>query len=171
MNLKLIKNKEKGQAFEVYRLLIAFVIAVAVMSIIIVMVQKTNNESIILSTQNFEQGIISASKSPGTSSKIPFVISDLKLSGSITKKRISDITSLNKDCIFFSAGPGIEKTNLGVDIKQKSIKMNATVYCNFGNAEFKPKIIPYLTSDSVSDCSVFCVIFMNQIPPKEIYSN
>jgi len=167
--MKLIKYKERGQAFEVYRLLIAFVIAVAVMSIIVVMVQKTNKESIILSYQNFEQGFISATKSPGTSSKMPFVIGDVKLSGIITKKRLSTISGLKEECIFFDAGPGIEETNIGVEIKKKVLKFDTTIYCNFGSVTVDNEI-GSLLNGAGEECSVYCIVFMNKSPNPDVYS-
>ncbi|MCK9292586.1 MAG: hypothetical protein WCY27_00685 [archaeon] len=166
--MKLVKHTERGQAFEVYRLLIAFIIAVAVMSIIIVMVQKTNKESILLSYQNLEQGFISATKSPGTSSKMPFVIEDLKLKGMITKKKLSTISGLKEECIIFDAGPGIEKTDIGVEIN-KILKFDTTVYCNFGNVDIlETPIIQLLENNTLENCPVYCIVFMNK-NPKDIY--
>jgi len=161
-----LSKKQKGQAFESFRLLIAFILMAAVLAIIIVMVNKTNQNAIIISTQKFEEGFISASKSPGTSTKVPFIIEDLRLKGIISKKRLATISELQEECIGFDLGPGIIDFPNGAEIERGSLKMDLTVYCGF-----RGEYIAGIGNINTDNCPTYCVLFLNKSPPSDIYSN
>lgn len=176
--------KEKGQAFESFRLLIAFVLMTAVLVIILSMVHRTNTTTIIISTQKLDDGFLSASKSPGASTKTPFVIKDLKLSGIISKRSLSNTSGMDPNCIFFKIGPGIKELNNGdAQITKKYLKMNVTVYCDFKENVDNGTVPQYInniitstpshSSHTIDECNsqTYCVLFLNSAPPTEIYNN
>lgn len=170
MNMIPVIRNKKGQAFESFRLLIAFILAIAILAIIYTMVAKVNKETVIISTQKFEEAVRSASKSPGTSSVVPFVIEDVVLEGAIDKHRLGLITGLSEECLSLQAGPGITVTTRGVDILKK-LKMNVYVYCNYQNAEINNVDMSYIVNTTItsSTCPTYCVIFMNRKPPEGTY--
>ena len=171
--LKPLMKSQKGdsEAFESFRLLIGFVLATAVLTIIIVMISKIHNSSILISSQKFEEGVVSASKSPGVSSKVPFVIEDLMLSGTISKRKMAYLTGYPEECISFEIGPGIEenKKNKDVTITKKYIKTDVYVYCDFMNDE-NPAPFPDILNAFEPACSVaYCAIFINKTPSPTLY--
>lgn len=174
-----MKFKEKGQAFESFRLLIAFILMTAVLVIILSMVHRTNTTTIIISTQKLDDGFLSASKSPGASTKIPFVIKDLKLSGIISKRRLANVSGMDPNCIFFKLGPGLKKlNNSDAQIIKKYIKMDVTVYCDFKeNTNNAPSeiysIILNASGHTIDNCyaQTYCVLFLNSAPPSTVYTN
>jgi len=160
---KISLNQKGDEAFESFRLLIAFALATAVLVIIIVMVGRVNNQSIIISTAKFEEGIVSASKGPGITTQTPFIIEDVMISGIISKERISKLTGYSKDCIAFKAGPGFEVTDDYVKISKKYIKTDVYVYCGFG--DLVPPEIPIMNNI----CPTYCAIYFNMTPPSGLY--
>lgn len=173
MIFKKLNQKGDSEAFESYRMLIAFVLAAAILVIIISMVNNVNEESIQISTQKFSEGVISGVKSVGTSARIPFVISDLLLRGTIDRRTIQNISGLNKDCVSFIAGAGLEKSDNGEYVSIKGTKkMDVYVYCNQTNSglsvvtENYPEVYNDLSAD---DCPTFCVFFFNERPKDALY--
>lgn len=171
-----LKNKlnNKGQAFESFRLLIAFILALAILLIIFSMVNKANKESVIISTERFEEAITSASKSTGTSASIPFIIKDLMLKGNISRRRIASITNMDENCIYLDGGPGLVEGGLpgDLEIKKRYLKMDAYVYCNFNDSSINyPSNISNIVSMEIDpSCQRFCIIFLNKKPPSGTYS-
>jgi len=163
--LKKIKMNEKGdEAFESFRLLIAFALATAVLVIIIVMVGRVNNQSILISTAKFEEGFVSASKGPGIGTQTPFVIEDVMLSGIISKERLSYLSGYSKECIKFESGPGFDNTNTEyIKVSKKYIKTDVYVYCGFGDDAHAYEFI------NSGDCSTYCVVFFNKTAPSTLY--
>ena len=177
------KLNKKGQAFESFRLLIGFILALAILSIILFMVQKTNQNSLVVSSQRLQEEIQSASKSAGVSSKIPYKIKDIKLKGNITTSKYLRKTDLNHECIYFHPGPGLEYlNNPRGDIKtvrDKSITMHITIYCNFDTSKIAgiEGGDALVTSGETGDtkgvreaCPKYCLVYFNSSPPKEIYN-
>ena len=173
MDFNLFTKKQKAQAGESFRLLIAFVITVAILSIILVMVRNINNKAIVISQQKLEEGIISASKAPGISTEKKYIIEDLKLKGTISKEWISGVTGIRKECIGIDNGPGIEpiseSNNLIYEITERSLDMDVTIYCNISNSN-EPSPIYNILSEDPEDCDKFMVLFLNKNAPDEIYS-
>ncbi len=162
---KKISLNEKGdEAFESFRLLIAFALATAVLVIIIVMVGRVNNQSIIISTAKLEEGVISASKGPGVTTETPFIIEDVMLSGIISKDRISKLTGYSKNCIAFITGPGFENNDAYIEVNKKYIKTDVYVYCGFGNS-----IPSEITSLFNFNCPTYCALYFNVSPPSSLY--
>ncbi|MDD3178313.1 MAG: hypothetical protein PHR26_02225 [Candidatus ainarchaeum sp.] len=172
MDFNLFTKKQKAQAEESFRLLIAFVITVAILSIILVMVRNINNKAIIISQQKLEEGIISASKAPGISTQSKYIIEDLKLKGTISKEWISGITGIEKGCIGIDNGPGIEpiaeSNELIYEITERNLDMDVTIYCNISNSD-EPSSIYNLLEKNTEDCEKFIVLFLNKNAPDEIY--
>jgi len=161
---KKISFNEKGdEAFESFRLLIAFALATAVLVIIIVMVGRVNNQSIIISTAKFEEGVVSASKGPGITTQTPFIIEDVMLSGIISKERISKLTGYSKECIAFKVGPGFEEADEYVKVNKRYIKTDVYVYCGFGDNV--PGEIPIMNNT----CPTYCAIYFNLTPSSALY--
>ncbi len=172
MKLKL-SRKGDSESFETFRLLIAFVLATAVLVIIISMISSTNKQSILISEQKLKEGVQSAVKSAGTSAEFPFVIEDLMLRGTISKTTISNYSGLSKECIAFVGGSQMIPTDVNVDglrIKPSYLKMNIWVYCNFqSNNQTLPLSLSSLSVDRQinqdSDvCPRYCVFFFNRKP-------
>lgn len=169
--MKFLKNK-KGQAFESFRFLIAFVIAVAVLTIIYTMVNTINQRSIIISTERLQEGSISASKSIGTSAHHPFHLEDLMLTGRISSQQISNYTGMNKDCIYLDGGPGLDVVIEGEEylIKKSHLKMDVYFYCDFTSSpiidETETNVITSkIYSDYINNCPTFCIVYLNKAPP------
>jgi len=163
---RIIKLNQKGdEAFESFRLLIAFALATAVLVIIIVMVGRVNNQSILISTAKFEEGFVSASKGPGISTKTPFIIEEIMLSGIISKERLSYLSGYSPECIIFESGPGFDNTSEKyISVNKKYIKTDVTIYCGFGDDT-------QATSFYIPDtCPTYCVIYLNKTPPNNLYS-
>jgi len=161
---KILKLNEKGdEAFESFRLLIAFALATAVLVIIIVMIGRVNNQSIIISTAKFEEGVISASKGPGVTTETPFIIEDVMLSGIISKERISKLTGYSKNCLVFITGPGFDNQGEYVEINKKFIKTDVYVYCGFGD------VVPSEINIMTATCPTYCAIYFNMNPPNGLY--
>lgn len=172
---KLIIVSEKGQeASEAFRLLTAFIVALAILGIILAMIHKVDQQTLLVSTERFEEGIVSASKAPGTSAVIPFLIQDIVLKGTISKLRLSNLTGYSKECLIFQLGPGLEldAQDNAIVLKDK-LKMDVWVYCNFGgdNVYSLPGLSggQQIDLDELSNCPQFCLIFMNKKPPQEFY--
>jgi hypothetical protein len=164
--LKGISLNERGddEASESFRLLIAFALAAAVLVIIIVMVGRVNNQSILISTAKFEEGVVSASKGPGITTETPFIIEDVMLSGIISKERISSLTSYPKKCILFITGPGFDNSSPNfISVNKKFIKTDVYVYCGYnGDPGAIALSIP-------SDCPTYCGIYFNKRPDSSLY--
>ena len=163
---KKISLNEKGddEASEYFRLLIAFVLATAVLVIIIVMVGRVNNQSIIISTAKFEEGIISASKGPGVTTQTPFIIEDVMLSGIISKERISKLTGYSKECILFKSGPGFDNSSTDfISINKKFMKTDVYVYCGYYGDEGA------IILNTSTDCPTYCALYFNTRPDSSLY--
>lgn len=175
MIFKNINQKGDSEAFESFRMLIAFVLAAAILVIIINMVNNVNEKSVQISTQKLSEGIISGVKSVGTSARIPFVISDLLLRGTIDRRTIQNISGLNKECVFFIAGAGVDKSENGEYVSIKGTKkMDVYVYCNQTESGLDKVIAEYpeVNVDPFQDvCPTFCVFFFNERPKAALYDS
>ena len=175
MIFKKLNQKGDSEAFESFRMLIAFVLAAAILVIIINMVNNVNEKSVQISTQKLSEGIISGVKSVGTSARIPFVISDLLLRGTIDRRTIQNISGLNKECVFFIAGAGVDKSNNGEYISIKGTKkMDVYVYCNQTDSGFEVVSSNYSEVSNnltTEDCPTFCVFFFNERPKAALYDS
>ena len=128
------------------------------------MVGRVNNQSIIISTAKFEEGVVSASKGPGITTQTPFIIEDVMLSGIISKERLSNLTSYPKKCIHFESGPGFDNTSLDfISINKKYLKTDVYVYCGYSGD------IGASALDIDDDCSTYCAIYFNARPPSNFY--
>lgn len=183
MIFKKLNQKGDSEAFESFRMLIAFILASAILIIIINMVNNVNEKSIQLSNQKLSEGIISGVKSVGTSARVPFVISDLLLRGQLDRRTVQNLSGLNKDCVSFVAGPGVTKSDNGefITIKGNYRKMDVYVYCNQTAHNglnvvnsFYPEVYTDLTrngNNPLDICPTFCVFFFNKKPVNDIYNN
>lgn len=179
INLKL-NSKGDDSASDVYRLLIAFVLATAVLVIIINMVTSVQKQSIIISNQKLKEGVQSAVKSAGTSAKIPFVIEDLMLSGNLSKTTIKNYSGLSEECMAFVHGAGLEpidEDNNVLRIKGKYIEMDVWAYCNIDSSQI-PNNLNSKYNDAVMQiendegvCPIYCVFFFNKKPDPLIYDS
>lgn len=172
--IKLYKLNQKGDdsSSETFRLLIAFVLAAAMLLIIMNMIETSNKQTILVSKQKLKEEIQSAAKSTKTSTKIPFIIEDLILTGNITKTEISSYSGLDEECIGFISGPGIEVLSNGtLKIKKRHLKMNVWAYCDFWKGSINSDEINRAINLNVSrdDCPTFCVFYFNKKPDPEIY--
>ncbi|MFA5746245.1 MAG: hypothetical protein WCX82_00065 [archaeon] len=167
-----LTEKGDGESFETFRLLIAFVLALAVLVIIISMVNSTNKQAILISDQKLKEGLLSAAKSPGTSTRIPFIIEDLMLSGTISKTRISNYSGLDGNCIALVYGAGITplnpNTNDILKIKASRLEMNVYAYCDFNDGDHPDVAEDQISTDSVV-CPTYCVFFFNKKPDDSLY--
>ena len=177
--MKILKLNQRGDdsSSESFRLLIAFVLAAAILVIILNMVNTTNKQSILISDQKLKEGVQSAVKSVGTSTRIPFVIEDLLLTGTITKRRLSTYSGMKEECIGLIGGQGLEQQENGdLRIKASNLKMNVWAYCDFWNTSSG---IPEEIEDNVhssfnlysAECPTYCVYFFNKKPSNSLYEN
>ncbi len=163
-------EKQKGQAFESFRYLIAFVIAVAVLAIIYTMIGTINQRSILISTERLKEGALSASKSIRTSGENPFKLEGLILAGRISSQQIANYTGMDKDCIYVDGGVGLEEVEKGVEyiIRRNQLKMDVYFYCDFTDDPFIDNdnevdlIVNSISSGS--DCPTFCIVYLNKSP-------
>jgi hypothetical protein len=169
--MKFLKNK-KGQAFESFRFLIAFVIAIAVLTIIYTMVNTINQRSIIISTERLQEGSISASKSIGTSAHHPFHLENLMLSGRISSQQISNYTGMKKECIYLDGGVGLDEVEEGKEylIKKSYLKMDVYFYCDFTSDPIIDEtetnlITSTINNNQAEECPTFCIVYLNKAPP------
>jgi len=177
-----LNKRGDSESFETFRLLIAFVLAMAVLVIIVSMINSTQKQSILVSEQKLKEGVLSAVKSAGTSETIPFVIDDLMLSGTISKTTFYNYTGLDTNCMAFVGGPQLlpvpESANnpLGLKIKPRYLKMNVYAYCGFiVTGDSLPSGFPTdTTSQIIQDqdtCPTYCVFFFNTKPNCALYNN
>ena len=177
--MKILKLNQRGDdsSSESFRLLIAFVLATSILFIIMNMVTTTNKQSILISDQKLKEGVQSAVKSVGTSTKIPFVIEELMLAGTITKRKISIYSGMDENCIGFIGGQGLEQLSNGdLKIKASNLKMNVWAYCDFWDTSSG---IPDEIEDNVDNhfdlhsavCPTYCVYFFNKRPTCNLYNN
>ncbi|MFH0905712.1 MAG: hypothetical protein V1824_00055 [archaeon] len=164
---------QKGQAFESFRLLIAFILTTAILAIIYSMVRSTNEQSILISNDKLKEAAVSASKAPGTSAQNKFVVEDLQLKGLITKADISNKTNLAKECLFFKNGSGIKKLDNGdIKIENRALKMDVYIYCNFKgqgiytNSDYYSELE---NCDNIGNADRYCIFFFNTKPPEGTY--
>jgi hypothetical protein len=167
-NLKnFFRFSKKAQAFESYRLLIAFVLALAFLVVIYSMIQTLNQKTILISEQKFKEGIISATKAVGISTKKEFIIEDLVLSGIISNRMLENYSGINRDCFLLVPGPGFKETEASkiLNIKGNFKKMDIYTYCDFESntvSSINNYKIEIYNSDP--DCPVYCIIFFNKKP-------
>ncbi len=168
-------NNKKGQAFEAYQLLIAFIVATAILGIILVMVNKTNNQAIIISNQKIEDSFLSAINSPIVSMEKPFAVEDVLVSGIISHAKYEQLGNLEPGCFGFIVGPGILKESYGVQIQKKYLKTDVYFVCgksgmssrDLTNINIYSEITtganaPIPNPDSCED--LFCVMYINKKP-------
>lgn len=167
-----LNQKGEDSASDVYRLLIAFVLAVAILVIIMNMINSIQKQSIIISNQKLKEGVQSAVKSAGTSATIPFIIEDLMLSGNIAKTTFRNYSGLAEECMAFVYGPGLEPINDDINvlkIKGRYIEMDVWAYCNFMDIKDPPDVSgDQINPDNVA-CPAYCVFFFNKKPDASIY--
>lgn len=172
--MKILKLNQRGDdsSSESFRLLIAFVLATSILFIIMNMVTTTNKQSILISDQKLKEGVQSAVKSVGTSTKIPFVIEELMLAGTITKRKISIYSGMDENCIGFIGGQGLEQLSNGdLKIKASNLKMNVWAYCDFWQSSFPEEIYGTINNSvSSSECPTYCVYFFNKRPSPSLYT-
>ena len=164
-----IKNK-RGQAFESYRLLIAFAIGVAVLTIIYAMVTAINQRAILISVERLREGSLSATKNIGNS-ETPFYLKDLMLSGRISSQQISNYSGMPYECIYLDAGIGLTEVIDGEEYKidKSSIKMDVYFYCDFTDAPdvsdtATEVIIKNIKNNTNGTCPTFCIVYLNKYP-------
>lgn len=169
----MFRNK-KGQAFEAYKLLIAFIIATAILGIIVMMINKTNNQAIIISNQKIEDAFLSAINSPIISMQRPFQVKNVMISGIISSARYQQLGNIEEGCFGFMTGPGVKKEDFGVIIEKKFLKTDIYFVCGLGGME-TDKILfeiwtgtpgdrPFEDNPSVECEDLFCVMYINRIP-------
>ncbi|HOW29755.1 MAG TPA: hypothetical protein PK685_03765 [archaeon] len=174
--MKILKLNQRGDdsSSESFRLLIAFVLAAAILVIIMNMIASTNKQSILISDQKLKEGVQSAAKSVGTSTKIPFIIEDLMLTGTITKRKISIYSGMDENCIGLIGGQGIEYLDNGdLRIKADNLKMNVWAYCDFWTAsgDMPDEIFdPISFAPNSENCKTYCVYFFNKKPENSLYT-
>jgi len=170
--MKILKLNQRGDdsSSESFRLLIAFVLAAAILVIIMNMIASTNKQSILISDQKLKEGVQSAAKSVGTSTKIPFIIEDLMLTGTITKRKISIYSGMDENCIGLIGGQGLEYLDNGdLRIKADNLKMNVWAYCDFwGTNQDVPTEIDFVPNSE--NCKTYCVYFFNKKPENSLYT-
>jgi uncharacterized protein (UPF0333 family) len=175
MNLKKIfTSKKKGQAFESFRLLIAFILALAVLVIIYSMIRTTRQNALFLSNQKFKEGIVSATKAVGASTKEPFMIKDLQLSGIITTSTIESYTGIDRKALYLVSGVGFseqsDENKAYIDGRYKDVDVQ--VYCDFlsntpdisdqvENGDLIQTIKTTIDSRD-PDSDIYCVIALNK---------
>lgn len=174
--MKLIKLNQRGDdsSSETFRLLIAFVLAAALLVIIMNMISITNKQTILISEQKLEEGLQSAVKSVGVSTRIEFIIDDLMLTGVIGKKKISQRSGMSEECIGLIGGQGIETLNNGdLRIKSSHLKMNVWAYCDFWQSSFPDEINEAMIHSNPSSdvCPTYCVFFFNKKPSSSLYKH
>jgi hypothetical protein len=130
---RFLKFSKKAQAFESFRLLIAVILALAFLIIIYSMIQSINEKSILISSQKFKEGIISATKSVGISTKKEFVIEDLLLSGIINTRTLENYSGIDSDCFLLVPGPGFKEDEESrvLNVQGKFKKMDVYTFCDF----------------------------------------
>lgn len=170
----MIRNN-KGQAFEAYQLLIAFIISVAILGIIIMMVNKTNDQAIIISNQKIEDAFISAINSPIISMQKPFVVKDVLVRGIISNSRYENLGNIEEGCFSFIVGPGVKLENYGAVIDKKYLKTDVYFVCGLSEMSpfdlDDPDTFNQITMGTnaplpnYNDCErLFCVMYINKIP-------
>jgi len=172
--MKILKLNQRGDdsSSESFRLLIAFVLAAAILVIILNMVNTTNKQSILISDQKLKEGVQSAVKSVGTSTRIPFVIEDLLLTGTITKRRLSTYSGMKEECIGLIGGQGLEQQENGdLRIKASNLKMNVWAYCDFWDSDPPGDIYNAVPNLEQEECPTYCVYFFNKKPANSLYEN
>lgn len=167
----MFKNK-KGQAFEAYQLLIAFIVSLAILGIILTMVNQTNQKALIISNQKIEDAFISAINSPIISMEKPFVVKDVLVSGFISSSRFEQLGGIEPGCFGFITGPGIQKTERFIEIESRYLKTDVYFVC--GLSEMNPiNNNVYFEITTGSDPPVpnwdlcerlFCVMYVNKMP-------
>jgi len=167
-------NNNKGQAFEAYKLLIAFIIAVAVLGIILTMVNKTNNQALIISDQKIEDAFISAINSPVISMEKPFIVKEVLVSGIISYAKYENLGGLEPGCFGFIVGPGVSLEAYGAEIESRFLKTDVYFSCGFNmnvnnlqNTETYFEITTGANSpiDTIEECEkLFCVMYINKRP-------
>lgn len=173
--MKILKLNQRGDdsSSESFRLLIAFVLATSILFIIMNMVTTTNKQSILISDQKLKEGVQSAVKSVGTSTKIPFVIEELMLAGTITKRKISIYSGMDENCIGFIGGQGLEQLSNGdLRIKTSNLKMNVWAYCDFWDTTLPREIEENIDHFNLyhAECPTYCVYFFNKRPSPSLYT-
>jgi len=170
-----IKNN-KGQAFEAYQLLIAFIIATAILGIIVMMISKTNSQAIIISNQKIEDAFTSAINSPVISMEKPFVVKDVLITGILSYDRFEQISGIEEGCFGFIVGPGITLQPYGAVVDKKYLKTNVYFSCGLKGMDIDNlpfEIYPGVSGNSPfeknpsNDCErLFCVMYINKTPEK-----
>jgi hypothetical protein len=169
----MFKNK-KGQAFEAYKLLIAFIIATAILGIIVMMINKTNNQAIIISNQKIEDAFLSAINSPIISMQRPFQVKDVMISGIISSTRYEQLGNIEEGCFGFMTGPGVKKEDYGVIVEKKFLKTDIYFVCGLEDMSDSDIILeiwqgvpddsPFDSNPSTNCEDLFCVMYINRIP-------
>lgn len=165
----------KGQAFEAYKLLIAFIVAAAILGIILTMVNQTNNQALIISNQKIEDGFLSAINSPIISMEKPFVVKDVLITGFINSSRFEQLGNIEPGCFGFITGPGAKKQDFGVEIESRRLRTDVYFVCGLSGMD--TSLISYeiwpgnqsigapFNQDPASNCeNLFCVMYINRIP-------
>ncbi len=167
-----IKNN-KGQAFEAYQLLIAFIIATAILGIIVMMISKTNSQAIIISNQKIEDAFTSAINSPVISMEKPFVVKDVLITGILSYDRFEQISGIEEGCFGFIVGPGITLQPYGAVVDKKYLKTNVYFSCGLRSMsddvpfEIYPGEVgnsPFEDDPSEKCERLFCVMYINKTP-------
>jgi hypothetical protein len=163
----------KGQAFEAYQLLIAFIIAVAILGIIVMMINKTNNQAIIISNQKIEDAFLSAINSPIISMDKPFFVRDVMVSGIISSARYEQLGNIESGCFGFLTGPGVINHDYGVEIEKRFLKTDVYFVCGLSEMVAPSGNDTYLeittgsnrAIDDIDNCErLFCVMYINRKP-------
>lgn len=168
----MLKNK-KGQTFEAYQLLIAFIVALAILGIIFSMIEKTKSNSIIISTQKIDDAFLSAINSPIISMEKPFAVENVIITGVISDAKYENLGALEQNCFNFIPGPGISLESYGAEIKKKYLETDIYFVCGLENinqndlSENAKKTYEEISVNNYNmqaDCELYCVMYINKTP-------
>lgn len=164
----------KGQAFEAYHLLIAFIVSVAILGIIFTMINKTNSNAVIISTQKIDDAFLSAINSPIVSMEKPFLVENVLISGIISLEKYKKLGKIEDGCFSFIVGPGVTIEKYGAKINKKYLKTNVYFSCGLKDMESNliskdiwPGFSPNQPFDKnpADNCErLFCVMYINATP-------
>jgi len=148
---------QRGQQFEVFKLLIAVIMALAILMIILNSLGYFNSLSVSISQTRIVEGIKNAMKAPDVvSAKNPLIVKKVTLNKKTwTKFEISQATGLKESCISFQArqGPGSAfslNSNLDLVVSQDLVS-DVYVYCNSA-------------SSSSGSCKIKCTLSFGLVP-------
>ncbi|MDD4983603.1 MAG: hypothetical protein PHH82_02040 [Candidatus ainarchaeum sp.] len=128
MNFDFLRNK-KGQEDFIFKLLVGAVIGAVILGIILVLIEKTENQKVYLSNESLVSNIKYAVKAPTGE---PYVIDKVIIPKEtyFTFKYFEEETGLTQDCLVLNSNKSVfKKIDSGL-VTQNDVETKVTITCN-----------------------------------------